>query len=60
MTQIIFRLVTNLTDLYYWKFFLQPFFLMYAVVVSIYLYLMVSKMTLLDYLRILIKKFFKN
>lgn len=36
------RFVTDLTDMYYWKFFLQPIFLMYAITMSIGLYLMVE------------------
>lgn len=36
------RYLTDLTDLFYWKFFLQPIVLMYSVTVCIFAYLVVS------------------
>lgn len=39
--RFICRFVINLSDLYYWKFFLQPILLMYSVTMSAYLYLVV-------------------
>lgn len=35
------RLITNLTDLYYWKFLVQPGFMVYTVSASIFLFLKV-------------------
>lgn len=37
-----FRHVMCLTDVLYWKHFLQPLFLVYAITVSIFLYLTVN------------------
>lgn len=34
--------VSTFVDTYYWKYFLQPLFLMYSIIFSIYLYILVS------------------
>lgn len=37
----IYRYVVEFAKLFYWKFFLQPIFLMYAITMSLFLYLTV-------------------